>query len=70
MARRLRYRVHYGQNDGAGYVVTDSAAVGSEKDWRGKVVFRTNSRSDAFAEAQRLNDEDSDEVEAPASTGT
>jgi hypothetical protein len=54
-SERRRYRLLYGQGDGAGYVVTDTEAAGA--DWRGQIVFKSDSRGDAEAEADRLNQE-------------
>jgi hypothetical protein len=51
-----RFQIHYGMDDGYGYVVTDIEQTGH--DWRGLIVFKTDSRSDAEAKANELNGSD------------
>lgn len=58
--RARRFQVHFGMaKDIHGYVVTDTRAADKD-DYRGKVLFSTDSRGDAEKEAERLNEESSD----------
>jgi hypothetical protein len=59
MTKERRFQIHYGLNDGAGYVVTDSTGTG---DWRGRITFKTDSRSDAEERADELNLKSNDVV--------
>lgn len=46
-----RFQVHYGQGDGAGYVIVDTSKPGRE------VVYKSDNRGETVEEAIRLNAE-------------